>query len=231
MTNPEKNRPNVKYKDIKNRLFRTAIRSIIGKERYKPEYIMGFSEGSIIHSQLCYPSVYGTYLEASRASSSHYLGYDLQRQNFYPELSSQDPDTIQAVKLREGSFSAYMLDELDGKPSDEATRLSLDQLMTFDSILALAKPGLEKLKEEGMLIKRSQEDAYESAGQTEWIPELRMKGFAKDPVYQVAPKAHGLIYLAADGGDKKPKQSERPLLVRLLEPKLAGAAFNITEEA
>ena len=191
--------------------FQSALSMYVGKENM-PAVVNGLSEDTILGHRLCKPEPYKNFLLYEQAHGANVLAYDFHRPELYPESR----DTRWANPDRgEGGIAAFIPDGIEDAPDDVRTDITFSEKLSPDYILNFDKPGIEKLRELGILARRSHEQAYEVAEQEIWIDELRSRGIAKDMVHQVTPKGHSLIYLTRDGGDPTPKKEPQLELARL----------------
>lgn len=187
-----------------------SLAAMFGR-KHTPSIVSGLCEDAIIAPRLCSPADGQEYLKYEQAHAGHSFSYDFRRPEFFP--LSKDKRWMKLE--REGTIFAYMLDGIESRPEDERTHLPIGELLTLDTLMTFDKPGIEKLREIGMIARRSHEQAYEIAGQEQWIDELRSRGVADDPVHQVTPKGHSLIYLTKESGKKTPKKEAQLQLSRL----------------
>lgn len=153
---------------------------------------MGLCEDAIFAPRLCYPSdeTNGSLVRGD-ARADQYLAYDFKRPNFFP-LANVDPDfTIES----EGILYGVMHKGVLARSKDDPSRFSLAKWLSADMLLSTKFVDIETLVSEEMVVRRTHEEAYEIAGATNYIDDLRSRGMATLPVHQVTPKGHSLVLL------------------------------------
>ena len=190
-----------------------VCRVVLGKDQF-PEIVKGLCEDAVLAPRLCSPDESKKHLTYEHAHAGQWISHDFRRAEFYP-LSAKNE---WYEDHKEGIVSAMLIDGIEDKDENERTDLPIAEYLTVDNILSFDKPGIEKLLSLGMVARRSHELAYEIAGQEEWIDELRSRGVANDPVYQVTPKAHSLIHISEESGKKTPKANPKLQIARFPVP-------------
>lgn len=167
------------------------------------EITLGICEDGILGSTLAFPDPEydGNHLTYRTAHAGRWHSYDFRRAEFYPIVAEKRPEFTMYSK---GILMAYLLDAVADMPNNERTDLTLLQAWSADTSLSEEKPGISRLVEVGVVEQRTQEEAFEQVGATAYIDELRAKGLAADPVYQVTPKGHGLVRLESEDGHPTP---------------------------
>lgn len=182
-----------------------------------PARVKGLCEDAILSPRLCSPDESNEHLSYHHARAGQWISHDFRRGEFYPEAVDEPWFTLH----KEGTLSALVIDGIADIDPDVRTDLPTSEWLNADTLLSFDKPGIERLLELGMVARRSHELAYEAAGQEVWIDDLRSRGLAQDPVYQVAPKAHSLILITKEGGKKTPKTKPVHLPSMIHSPVLA----------
>ncbi|HCR55757.1 TPA: hypothetical protein DIV49_02185 [Candidatus Saccharibacteria bacterium] len=180
-----------------------AIAGKDGEELMKYSFL-GICEDGIIGGRMCLPDEQHDHLTYRTANAGQWMSYDFRRAEFFPHVAEKLGDNFSLYD--EGILTALLLEGLASRPVDARTELTIDEMISFETVLSSDKPGISTLLELGMVARRSHEDAYEQAGATAHIDELRIRGVAQEPVYQVTPKGHGLISLEDEGGSKPPRK-------------------------
>lgn len=176
--------------------------------------ILGMCEGSIIGHQVCHPSEEANgQLIISRGSSGQMVGYDFKRPSYFPYLNSGSFD-VQSYLEYEGKIMGFMPPGIMDKDPDELCDITFADTIGFDAIASLDKPTLEELIDNQLLHPRTHEKAYEAAGIDRHIDGLRARGMSNQIVYQVARKAHLLLRLEPDEGERPPKKAPKLVLER-----------------
>lgn len=176
-----------------------------------PEQRVGMLEGSIIAPRLCYPDAGIGSLIFEQAQAGQLLSYDFKRPEEFP-LSVNSPTFSQ---ISEGSLWISAPDSIRDHPADKKTLIDLNYPLSIDNVLTADKRYPDDLVDEGMLIRTTHAEAYESVGATDYIDDLRARSVDREPVYQVTPKGNTVMHLMPDGGDTTPKTNPEPKLAHL----------------
>lgn len=209
-TSRKKERGPVGKLGLKTGLFlaRKAMERTVGKDN-APAAFYGLTEDAILSSRLGHPDDTESHLLYRQASAGQWLAYDFRRPEFFPDVY-ENRDIPQLGLADEGILRAMMIDGIEEQDADKRTDMPLSEWLSLDNLMTLDQPGIEKLRHVGMVALRSHEVAYEIAGQQHWIDDLRSRGLANEPVYQVTPKAHTLIMLMNESGKKTRKKDKVP---------------------
>lgn len=189
---------------------RKTCEALLGRDQL-PAAIKGLCEDAILSSRLASPDESNEHLVYQHAHAGQWISHDFRRGEFYPEAVDKPWFELH----EEGILSALLIDGIEDIDPNTRTELPMSKWLSADNIFSFDKPGIEKLLALGMVARRSHELAYETAGQDEWIDDLRSRGVAQDPVYQVTPKAHSLILISEEGGKKTPKANPKSKAVHL----------------
>lgn len=181
-----------------------AGRIVFGKDQL-PAVVKGLCEDAILAPYLCSPDETESHLIYERAHTGQWISHDFRRTEFYPAAADKPWFKIH----KDGVLMAMMPEGIAETDPNQRTDLPISEWLSVDNFFSIDKPGINKLLALGMVATRSHELAFEIAGQEQWIDELRSRGVAEDPVYQITPKAHSLVFLNEEGGKKTPKPKSK----------------------
>lgn len=169
---------------------------------FDKEQKVGMLAGAIVSDSQFVPMNFDySHFSFEQAKAGNYVGVDYLRQNEFPKVKNI---------ANKGSFYGFVLDDLEGVSWDAYYPTS--EIDFFDDyyFCSLERPSLFKLLNKEYLHENSYSQALKNVGVYDKLADkLEKYDLGKKSVYQVTPKANGLMFLAKDSGSKKKKVEVR----------------------
>lgn len=179
----------------------------------------GLLEHAIIGKRLCCPDESIGALVLRYAAPGAFISYDITRASYLPATAASAPNIL--FDTQAGLLRSYLPPDVQEQPASVLTPTRHRGAMSYQVRKSFDTRTVDQLVQEGLIVGCTQQEAYERAEASEYIDDLRRRGTANEPVWQVTPKGNSLITLVPDDNNYPVTDSARRLsLAPFLAPGL-----------
>lgn len=161
----------------------------------------GMLEDSIFAPALWCPNDEGTSLQYDDALAGRYAAFDFNRKSEFNNKT---------LCRGKGRLMAFPLEEIIDNSTDTYTPSALVEPLDLGQLMQMViSPKIDELVGWGLIKETNYRQAYENVGlYDQYRLPIELKNLGEQTVYQVTPKGNGLVFLAADGGEKTPEKKK-----------------------